>query len=718
MESYILIAILTAGALIRLPILKFPIDDDLGYFSYTAWFRRHGVRIGKNFYTRLPLHWLYTLAFAIFGRKPNSPKIFDVFYELITAAAIYGLCVAALTPTVGLVGAAFYLWFSNSASVALFSGCNERYYGIFVAAGFLFLLTGTGSPAGEADVWFFVSGLCFAAGFYFKDILVVNVAAAAAAVWFIAPEPVEPLLWLGGGFILLAVVVYVPLNSLYGGISGFIRLSREGYKRALQDNPDRGSIKKLLVNGGRFFMETAPLAVMPILYLFTFGMQWDGAADIVLAAWLASTAAIFFIQGVYWPYHFIPFIPPLSVISAVAVIRFAAEQEGLPFETRLLWWFALAASFAFSGFLQIRALINGGDPEKQSGGYTWQKLEQLTAAPKIAEYIRARTSQGDYIYQWGCFYHLYLLTDRLCPVFGCLSLAPPAKEWKLESLKNIVTGLKKNPPKFIVIHLQRIDMSTLERLTGLRYELEKIFSKGLRVYRLAETGGRAARDITAEALEELLADADVPFRAGMALLDSGDKKGAKEKFDEAISLNPAHVGVLFARAKTAWEESRYAEAEEMYMRLAEWDDPEYRTAAIHELLKFYNDSGNRDGVEKVIESLEKRGEKPVSPIAHHLAAFFIKRNMGDRALEIYKNSQPLAPSQSMRRFYVSREYHTGKIYLEKGACQKAVYHFERCLKTEPAHNMAEALLATALLAEAIGRAAGRERGEIAGGAGA
>lgn len=696
MESYILIAILAAGALIRLPLLKFPIDDDLGYFSYTAWFRRHGVRIGKDFYSRLPMHWLYTLAFAIFGRRPRSPKVFDVFYELVTAAAIYGLCALTLAPTVGLIGAAFYLWFSNSASVGLFSGCNERYYGIFVAAGFLFLLKGLDAPSGEADVYFFVSGLLLAAGFYFKDVLAVNVFAAAAAVRFILPEPVDPLLWLGGGFILLAVVIYIPLLMFYGGISGFIRLSREGYKRALQDNPDRGSVKKLLVNSGRFFMETAPLAVIPMLYVFTFGVEWDGAADIVLAAWLVSTVAVFFIQGVYWPYHFISFIPPLSVISAAAVIRFAAGQSGLPIETRLLWWGAMAASFAVSGFLLIKSLINGGDPEKQGGIYTWHKLEQLTAAPKIAEYIRARTSEGDYIYQWGCFYHLYLLTDRLCPVFGCASLAPPAKEWKLNSLKNIVNGLKKNPPKFIVIHLQRIDMSVMEELTGLRYKLEKVFSKGLRVYGLLETGGEAAREVTAEALQELLADADVPFKAGMKLLDRGDKTGAEKKFNEAISLNPAHVGVLFTRAKTAWEESRYEDAEKIYGRLAEWDDREYRTDAVHELLRLYNDSGSLSGVEEVIRSLEKRCEKPEPPIAYHLAAFFIKRNMGDRALEIYKKSGPLTPSQSMRRFYVSREYHTGKIYFEKEDFQKAISHLERCLKTEPAHSMAEALLADAL----------------------
>jgi len=702
MEIYILLAILAAGALIRLPLIKFPIDDDLGYFSYAPWFRKRGVRLGRDIYTRLPMHWLYTLAFALFGRKPHSPKIFDVLYELLTAAAIYGLCVVTLTPavgptpTVGLVAAAFYLWFSNSASVGLFSGCNERYYSVFVAAGFLFLLMGLDIPSGEADAYFFVSGLFFAAGFYFKDVLVVNVAAAAATVLFIQTTQLDPLLWLGAGFLLVAVVIYIPLIHLNGGLPAFINLSWEGYKRALQDNPDRGSTKKLLVNGGRFFMETAPLAVIPILYAFTFGVAWDGATDIVFAAWLVSTAAVFFIQGVYWPYHFISFIPPLSVISAAAVIRFAAEQSGLPFETRLLWWIALAASFAVSGFLQVKALVNGGDPEKQGGSYTWGKLEQLIAAPKIAEYIRARTSKGDYIYQWGCFYHLYLLTDRLCPVFGCLSLAPPVKEWKINSLKNIVNGLKKNPPRFIVIHLQRIDMSVLEELTGLRYELEKVFSKGLRVYGLVETGGRPARDVSAAALEELLADADVPFKLGMELLDKGDKIGAGKKFDEAVSLNPAHIGVLFARAKTAWEESRYAEAEKIYGRLKEWDDREYRTAAIHELLRLYNDSGSRDGVENVIRSLEKRDEKAEPPIAYHLAAFFIKRNMSDRALEIYKNSKPLTPSQSTRRFYVSREYHTGKIYFEKGDYQKAIDHLELCLKTEPAHNKAEALLADAI----------------------
>ena len=692
MENYILIAILVAGALIRLPFLKFPIDDDLGYFAYSAWFRRRGVRIGKDFYTRLPMHWLYTLTFALFGRKPHSPKIFDFIYELLTGAAIYGLCAAALHPATGLIAAAFYLWFSNSASVGLFSGCNERYYAVFTAAGFLFLLMGINLPAWEANNYFFASALFLAATFYFKDVLVISGAAAATAIFFLLPEPADGLLWFGGGYILLAVVVYIPLNSLYANVSDFISLSLEGYKRALQDNPDRGSIKKLLINGGSFFMEAAPLAVIPLLYVFTFGAEWSGAAYIVLAAWLVSTAAIFFIQGVYWPYHFIAFIPPLSVISAVALARFAAEHSGLPLETRFVWWSALAASFAISGFLQIKALMSSGDPEKLSGIYTWNKLEQITAVPEIAEYIRERTSEDDYIYQWGYLYHLYLLTDRLCPVFGCASIAPPAKKGKLKSLQNIVNSLKKNPPKFIVIHIQSIDMSVLEQLTGLRYKMEKVFSTELRVYRLVERGVEAARDVTAGALEELLTDAEVPFKDGMDLLGKGDINEAKQKFDEALSINPAHISAMTETGKLAQKDGDFKSAQKIFETLSNWDDSGVRFHGTRLLLELYSLSGNDTVVDAMADralDIEPESELAIScALGHH----YRSRKNPDRALDIYLRKIKIRVTPENRQMAASVEYHAGEILLEKNLYSKAIEHLNCCLVIEPIHRAAERLL--------------------------
>ena len=693
MEIFILFAILVAGALIRLPLLKFPIDDDLGYFSYAPWFRHRGVRIGRDIYTRLPMHWFYIAAFSLFGRRPGSVKVFDAIYELVTACVIYALCAIAISSAVGLAAAALYLWFANSESIALFSGCNERYYGLFTTAGFLFLLLGLQAPQGEAAGWFFVCGLFLGGAIYFKDILILNTAAAALTIWLFHSEPTVALLWFGAGFGLVAVVIYLPLIHLNGGIPAFIKLSWEGYKRALQDNPDRGSVGKLFQNAGRFFLETAPLAVVPALAAFTLAPGIDNILGIVLAVWLASSVAVLLIQSVYWPYHFIPFVPLLAVTSAVGVVRFASQYGSLSGETRQLWWIALGVSFSIAGYLQIRALMAGGDPARHSASFTWHKHEQLTVVPKIAEYIRARTSESDYIYQWGYLYHLYMLADRLCPVYGCVTLAPPALPWKLDRLREIVDGLRKNPPKYLVLHLQCIDMAVLERLTGLRYEPEKVFSRTLRLYRLAAVRETAPPgEIDFAVLEELLADSDVPFKRGMELLMEGDTAGAKRQFEKTLSLNPAHPAAIAESGKLALAERDYRQAERFFKTLADRDDPDTRLVGQTLLLDLHLSSGSDDGIESMVDAALAMEPDTELAVTCRVGLYYRRKGDYDKALETYLRKEKAAITVENRQSAASIEYHVAKIYFEKGQYRNSIHHLERCLSLEPIHRAAERML--------------------------
>ena len=693
MEIFILFAAVAAGAFIRLPLLKFPIDDDLGYFSYAPWFRHRGVRLGRDIYTRLPMHWFYIAAFSLFGRRPGSVKVFDAIYELVTACVLYALCAIAISPAVGLAAAALYLWFANSESIALFSGCNERYYGLFTAAGFLFLLLGLQAPAGTATGWFFVCGLFLGGAIYFKDILIINTAAAAGTVWFLQPQPGDTLLWLGAGFLLVAVVIYLPLIHFNGGIPAFIKLSWEGYKRAFQDNPDRGSAGKLFKNGGWFFLETAPLAVVPALAAFTLAPGIDNILGVVLAVWLASTVAVLLIQSVYWPYHFIPFVPVLAVTSAVGIVRFVSEYGSLSGETRMLWWIALGISFSIAGYLQIRALIAGGNPARRGASFTWHKHEQLTVVPKIAEYIRARTLEGDYIYQWGYLYHLYMLADRLCPVYGCVSLAPPALTWKLDRLRKIVDGLRKNPPKYFVLHLQCIDMAVLEQLTGLRYEPEMVFSRAMRLYRLAKIQEAAPlREIDTEALEELLADSDVPFERGMELLAKGDTVGAMERFGETLSLNPSHPAAIAESGKLALAERDYQRAERLFKILADRDDPDTRFVGQTLLLDLYLSSGTDDGIASMVDAALTIEPDTKMDVTCRAGLYYRRKGEYDKALETYLRKEKTAVTVENRQSAASIRYHIANIYFKKGRYRNSIHHLERCLSLEPIHRAAEKLL--------------------------
>lgn len=691
MDIYLLATVIVAGGLLRARYLDFPLDDDFGFSAYPAFFRHKGVRLIKDYFICFPHLWVYSFVFKVFGRSPRAVRLFDYCVESLIAVLIWTFAHMAGHGWAGVTAAAFYLFSMNSATIAFFSGAQERYFGVVSAGGFLLLLMGLLMPE-HRETCIFLSGMVFGLNAFYKDVLLLEPALAGAALLFAGGGFSDALL-LAGGYLFVYSAVHFPVVRSYAGFGEYFRLLRFAYNRAFQDNADRGSLRKLLLNFWRFFKESAPIwtATAASALLASLGAE---PVVIVAVAWLLSTGGIFFVQRVYWPYHFIPLAAPLSLIAGLAVYSFVNFPPPLSTEAQIAVMAIFAGSCLLALWTQLADLLKPPTPEAHAGKLTESKLEQLMVVPRIAEYIKARTSSGDYIYQWGYLYHLYMLAERLCPVRGAISLRPPALAWKVEALSMALEGLRNNPPKYLVVHLQALDFDVLKKLSGLTFELEKVFGTGLRLYRLVGSHSEKPplENLTEADVEALLASADHPYLKAMEACKNGTPRLAREHLAEALRLNPAHLGALFLKAELLMADEKPLEAISIFRSLAEWEDMHTRVNALLRLLDIYSARRIFPELEHAALALEREGEKGNPATIYRLAAAYSLLDMRERALNVLLSQKVASHPFDGRAFAVSNYFNAAKILYGMKRFAEARDQLDKCLALEPGHRAAANLL--------------------------
>lgn len=531
--------------LIRLPFIRFPVDDDFGYYVYPSHFSDRGVRNGRNWFVRFSLPAIYGLIRRSIGDSPKNIRLVETGVAAATGTVLFLVATFSSGPEAGLIVSLLYAFFSNAPRVGLHAGNHEKYYSLISSAAFLGLV---GAQSGSFPHFgYAVSGALLGLNVLFKEVLVLEFLLFLG--WVIAGNPsLDPALWFSGAFIFSAGIgsasVYLGTLSLRELLDTF----RMGYHRTLQDNQDRGDWHKLGSNFYKLFTETAPLWIAFGLLFF---LDKEGRFHLLssgLLWWMGGVAAVFFVQKAFWPYHFIPFIAPLSLGAGITVHRaLGAGGHEFPFPLPFLW-ILLGVSAVASLASHLKFFWNRNDPREWVRRFGRSKTEQLTVVPEIAEYIRNRTEPGDTVYQWGYLYHLYYLADRRCPVRFGLSLTPPVGPWQEEGLRRIVEGLLAEPPKYLVVYLQALDLGVLAALTGLSFRLEKIFSHGIRVYRV-EQGENFNRspliNIDLNTVRDLLRDPEDHFQKGKSLERENKYDEAERAYEETLRINPYHTEALF-----------------------------------------------------------------------------------------------------------------------------------------------------------------------------
>jgi hypothetical protein len=196
----------------------------------------------------------------------------------------------------------------------------------------------------------------------------------------------------------------------------------------------------------------------------------------MLVLWVALTIAGAIISRTYLAYHFIPIVPPLCILSGMVI---QAAGHGLCARGRFSM--APAEAVAVAAIivplcLFLYQLIKDLLMPKEFIGAFYSGEDQLYAlAEEAGKYIKANTTENDYVYSWGHEPEIYLWSERRAPTF---SIYPPitnpaifTKDRAAEEFAQVLTNL----PKFIVITSGFGEFKQFEQLIVQKYVVDRKF---------------------------------------------------------------------------------------------------------------------------------------------------------------------------------------------------------------------------------------------------
>src|SRR5579883_811243 len=168
---------------------------------------------------------------------------------------------------------------------------------------------------------------------------------------------------------------------------------------------------------------------------------------------------------------------------------------------------------------------------------------------------------------------------------------------------------------------------------------------------------------------------DVYLRIGETCRRKGDDAGAVQALQKARELRPDDIMVISTLALTLDHSGRWNEARQMYEAALKLD-PDNGIAMNN--LAFLMAEHNGDLDDALTKGTRAKQLLPNTPeVADTLGWIYLKKNLADNAIEIFRDLVQRAPNQSTFR------YHLGMALSQKGDKPKAIKELNDALKYNP-----------------------------------
>ncbi len=564
----LLISILLIGFMMRLPYRNFPIDEDFGFYTYLAHFRKRGVRFVRDFFGWLTpvIIYFYICISKFFGEDIKYVRHLSNFYNLLTVLATFMVTDYLFGTTPALVASLIYALFSASPYLGVYSCHAEGFYTLPVTLGVFSISHGL--LDGNSFSFLYAGGF-FAAAFLLK---IVNIIYFASFLLFLLVKYERVYsLYFFLSFIAIVLLHTLLLAWLYKGENRQLWFQHDvRWKTCLGyiDNSLRGMWKSFKVDFVPVWRETSSIIILSFMYFFLRGQ--DIAINILLI-WMASSIFILVSQMVFRMYHYIPIVHVASIMSAL-LINELIKADGL-YSSYLLIPLIAVISFIFS--LNIyRKLYFLYLYMKDKRQLYFQKADQFFYIPEIAKYIKEKTTPNEYIYVWGPFVQLYRLADRLSCERFLFHFVRPYTRWHTYLFDEILTGIISKEPAYIVMIRPDFNTEVLRQITGLDYELERVFFNRYRIYRLR---GKVSKPMILSDMKqedkikwlEYLTLGSMKYRIDDYYLKKGMHKEAGREFEEGLKLNPNDLLMKFGMANLMRNRRQYGDAFRLYKKIEE-----------------------------------------------------------------------------------------------------------------------------------------------------
>ncbi len=477
--------------------LIYPFGRDQGIYAFLASSLFEGKTLYRDIWMGMaPLTvYIHALAFLLFGRSPISLRLLDLVWTMATAGLVFVFVRRSfgkvwLAVTAGLIYPSFYylLGYWDTAQVDGFANFP-------VVAAFVLALTVLRSPTAYSRHWFWI-GVLFGVAFFFKYPILILLAGLVIFAFFatrkipalslfdpgtlpLAPPSVRPKYnWrrcfasLIIGFLVPCVLTTV-IISASGALPDFLQpILHRAFSYPAQSYLHEGLFKRAI----RFVASCTlvPYFGIPLLFCsagIVFSIlvllrrrkdffELDRLPIILCWVWLGAGLMYVYIQGRFFPYHFLILLPVSATLGAIALYYFrifladsistrrsrvllagvlsASLLAGSPYPDRFATLFRIVA-----GKLSLRTYWS--QPTHNTVDF------DLAAQLRVSNYIRTQSKKGERVLVWAADPLINFLADRPSATRFPYN-HPLISLWSWPELKaEFVRSLKADPPAMLVV---------------------------------------------------------------------------------------------------------------------------------------------------------------------------------------------------------------------------------------------------------------------------
>lgn len=453
----LLLFILFFSFMIRIPFFKVPPERDEGGYAYAGQEILRGAVLYKDVIEHKPplLSYIYAGIFWLLGETTVALKLFSSFYALLTTIAVFFLARYLFGSASALWSAFFYGLFSSGPVIHGTAVQGELFFALPLTLSILAYAAAMKSD----ERWFIASGF-FAA----IAVLIKTTAIPIFILFFVVLLVYRnifrvPTLFLKDAVLLMigptvCAMVLISYFLYHGALGDFfywnitynLNMAKEGRTSAFWP--------RLMGRGMQVSSEHLLLWLLSVVALFFLMFRKRDAISLLLFLWLPASFLGVSMTGLFWPHYFQQMIPPLAVLSGYAVVSLYSKDM---FAGSTKWLvIAITPLLVLAGFSAVK---NG---YKYYLVYTPEEISRLQYGGdifndtlKVSEYIKARTSPDDYIFQWGWEPQIYFSANRRCPNKYPYMQVVDGDPDPVNAIRTMIDTILKKKTKYIVIQRGR-----------------------------------------------------------------------------------------------------------------------------------------------------------------------------------------------------------------------------------------------------------------------
>jgi len=491
----VLVLICFVSFILKIPYFKLPLDRDYGGHGYVAycWLKGKGLPYRDILETKTPgLKIIYMIIIQWLGINRRAFRLFFALYNVFTTIAVYALGAQLFTPAAGLLAAGLYALYSSVPSLWWHFSNTESYYVLPTVLSFYCMACGFVN-AGTAGLMLIAgAGLFGGISVMFKQPALINtVGPSLFYLLLFSPHKtlIDLCVYAAGclipvfAFIVYFVIIHkTPLTKTPFGAT-ILDMTRT-YLATPLFKASKGAIESNRKRFRTIFYDMCLIAIgggAGTLLLLTH----NTSHGVIVVLWIVLTILSAIISRTYLAYHFIPLVPPLCILTGMIFQVTGAGLFANGFHAMTPAAAVTVAAFAVPFLLFLYQLIKDLTMSSDLIGAFYSGEDALYALTEdVGKYIKANTTEDDYVYSWGHEPEIYFWSERRAPTF---SIYPPVvnpsifnKDRTAVEFAQLLTNL----PKYFVLTSVFGEFRQFEELIIQKYVLEKKFDPYLYLFKL------------------------------------------------------------------------------------------------------------------------------------------------------------------------------------------------------------------------------------------